>query len=226
MTLRRGKPGLHPGRSRPAKRLPNRYADVARQIRGLIEPALAPPRRVKRHRNRPVGARQHVRAAEAHQFGQRLRQRSPSFVFERVHDRAQRAVICADGTRAIHPAGATPAAGASRQRHADRPPGRQRIAAAIADGRGERKNRSPARWTDRPHRRAFEKLPAGGAARREKDGEDGVGDWTECTNAGMHECQIARMHGPAVVHWCISAFLHSCITPSTRRDLDPFGVPP
>jgi hypothetical protein len=43
MALRRGKPGLHVGRSRPAKRLPNRYPDMARQIRGLIEPAVASP---------------------------------------------------------------------------------------------------------------------------------------------------------------------------------------
>ena len=134
VTTRGRKPGLRPGGTVTAKGPADRHAQMAREVGGLIEPALAPPRRVERHRNRPVGARQHVGAADAHQFGQRPRQRSPSFVFQRVHDRAQRAVVPADGARAIHLAGAAPAAGTSRQRNADRPPGRQRIAAAVADG--------------------------------------------------------------------------------------------
>jgi hypothetical protein len=91
-----------------------------------------------------------------------------------VHDRAQRAVVPADSPRAIHLPVAAPAARASRQRHADRPPGRQRIAAPVAHGRCERKNRSPARRTDWPRRRMFEQLPAGCAGGCEKDGEDGV----------------------------------------------------
>jgi hypothetical protein len=76
-----------------------------------------------------------------------------------VHDRAQRAVVPADGARAIHVAVDAPAARASRERHADRSPGRQRIAATVAHGRCERKNRSPAGRTDRPRRRHSSSCP-------------------------------------------------------------------
>ena len=165
---------LRPGSAVTAEGRADWHAQVAREVGGLIESALSPPRRVERHRNRPIGAGQHVGAADAHQFGQRPRQRSSPFVFERVHDRAQRAVVCADGTRAIHLAVAAAATRAPRQGHADRPPGRQRIAAAVAHGRCKRKNRSPAGRTDRPRRRMFEQFPAGCAGGCEKDGEDGV----------------------------------------------------
>ena len=208
VTARGRKFSLRPRSAVTAEGRADWHAQVAREVGGLVESALSPPRRVERHRNRPIGARQHIGAADAHQFGQRLSQCSPPFIFERVHDRAQRAVVLADGTRAIHLPVAAPAARTSRQRHADRPPGRQRIAAAVADRRCQRKNRSPAGRTDRPRRRMFEKLPAGRAGGREKDGEDGVGDTPKCRNAGMHECKNARTGLCASVHSCILALLH------------------
>jgi hypothetical protein len=97
-----------------------------------------------------------------------------------VHDTPERTVVRPDGARAIHMAAATAASRTSRQRNADRPPGRQRVAAAIADRRGQRKNRAPAGFTDRPPGEMFEQLPAGGAGGREKDGQDRIGCSQNC----------------------------------------------
>ena len=64
VTLRGRQPGLRGGGSVAAKGVPDRHTEMARQVGGLIESALAPSREMKRDRNRPVGAHQHVRAAD------------------------------------------------------------------------------------------------------------------------------------------------------------------
>jgi len=113
---------------------------MARQIRGLIEAALAKPGSVERHRDEHVGAPDQIRATLPHQPGKRPRQRAAAFVFQGVNDRAQRAVVFTDCTRPLHMPGGAAAARALRERHADRAPRGQRIAARVAQRRCERKD--------------------------------------------------------------------------------------
>jgi hypothetical protein len=157
-----------------AQRGHNRDSHLSREVRGLIEPAVTPPGRMKRHRNRAGGAGEHVGAADAHQAAQRASQRSPPFVLQCMDDRAQRAVIGADGARAVERTARPPAARAARQRQADHAPRRQRIAAPIAQRTGERQDRRPAVVADRPAGRVEERLVARGAGGREDDREDRV----------------------------------------------------
>ena len=123
----------------------DRQAEVPREIGGLIESALAAARRVQRHRHDAGGAGEHVGAALAHQRAERPRQRSPSVVLQRVDDRAQRAVVGADRARAIdQPRGVRRQRGQQASGMLTSAPGRQRIAAAIAERRRERQDRAPA----------------------------------------------------------------------------------
>ena len=46
----------------------------------------------------------------------------------------------------------------------------------------------PARFADGPSGWMLEKQAARGAGGSKEDGEDGVGGYTKCTNARMHEC--------------------------------------
>lgn len=91
-----------------------------------------------------------------------------------MENRAQGAVVCADGARAVHVASAAPAAGTERGWDAGGPPRGQRIAAAITQRGRERKNRSPTAFAHGPKRGAFKKLAAGSAGRSEENGEDGI----------------------------------------------------
>ena len=186
MTLRRGQVGLRGGRAdAPQRRVrPDVAGGAARSCR-LIEAALPPARRVERdrerRRRRPRGGR---RPRMRIRPRQRPGQRSASLVFESVDDRPQRSVVGANRARPIDEARSATAARAARQRHADRTPGRQRIAAPIAERRCQRQNRRPARRAHRTARRLFEQTVAGGAGWRQDDGENGIecrarcaGDW-------------------------------------------------
>jgi hypothetical protein len=64
----------------------DRQAHMSRQIFSLIESALTTSGRMKRNRHRQISITEHVRAARSHQSAQRLRQRPPTVVLERVND--------------------------------------------------------------------------------------------------------------------------------------------
>jgi len=179
---RGGQAGLRRRRAHAPQRMASRQADVAREIGGLVEAALAAPRWMERNRNRAAGAVEHVGAARLHQCRERPRERSAAFVLEGVNHGAQRAVVRADRAGTIDGAIRAPAARTPRQRQADRAPRRQRIAAAIAQRRREREDRSPAAIADRSVCGMVERVAARRARRREHDAEDGVRDGLQTRN--------------------------------------------
>jgi len=67
MTASAGQTGLDGCRPDTTERMDDGQADVPREIGGLIEPALAPPRRVQGHGHGSLGTRQHQVAAGLHQ---------------------------------------------------------------------------------------------------------------------------------------------------------------
>jgi hypothetical protein len=91
-----------------------------------------------------------------------------------VHDCTQCAVISADGTRPGDAPPRTAAARTAGQRHADRSPRGQRVAADIAEGRREWKDGPPAGSAYGTARGMSEQLAARRTHRRQNDGQDGV----------------------------------------------------
>ena len=65
------------------------------QVRGLIEPTSEPSPRTQRNWHYAVRSLEMGSVPFFQQFPERHRQRSPAFVFERVDDLAQRALIAA-----------------------------------------------------------------------------------------------------------------------------------
>jgi hypothetical protein len=189
MTLGGGQIGLRGGRADAPHGGDDWKLQEAGEILRLVEAALAPARRVERDRNNTGGALEEIGAADAHQPRQRPGQRSASLVFESVDDSPQRPVMGANGARLVDEARSATAARASRQRHADRTPGRQGIAAPIAERGCQRQNRRPARRADWTARRLFEQTVAGGAGWRQDDGENGVEGRARCTGD-----RVSRSH--------------------------------
>lgn len=68
---------------------------MLREVGGLVESAAQSPADVKGHRDHAIGVLQGVDAARAHAQRQGARQRTPPFVFERVDDLAERALVSA-----------------------------------------------------------------------------------------------------------------------------------
>ena len=75
-----------------------READVPREIFGLVESALAPPRRMERNGNGKISLKQHIGATHFHQRAKWPGQRSTAVVLEGLNDRAQCPVVSPDGT--------------------------------------------------------------------------------------------------------------------------------
>lgn len=175
MALCGGQIRLPGGRAGPAKRVDDRDAEVAREIRRLIEAAMPAPGRVKRNRHGAGGAVEQRRPALTHERRQRPGERTARVVFQRVHDCAERTGVLANGAGAIDGGCASAAARADRERQGTLAPRRQRIAAAVADGRRDGNDAGPAGGADRTGGRSVEQLAAGRARRREQHGEDGVG---------------------------------------------------
>ena len=168
--------GLRRRRADAPKSRADRDAQLPREIGGLIEAPFPSPRRVERHRDGGVDAFQKIPASIAHQRGQRAGKRSPSVVLQRVDDGPERPFVGADRAGPIDVAADAPATRAPRQGHADRSPRRQRIAAAIAQRRGQRENRKPAPRTHRPVCRAIERRVARCARGREQNGQQGIAE--------------------------------------------------
>ena len=121
-----------------------------------------------------VGASEDLRAAQSHEGGQLTRERSSSVVLQRVNDGAERAFVCTDGSRSCHGARETSASRTPAWSGVIQEPGRQRIAADVAERRCERKNRAPARSADRAFSRSLERTLTDGAGRGENNSEQCV----------------------------------------------------
>jgi methionine synthase I (cobalamin-dependent) len=132
MTLSRREAGLCRRRTGAAQRIDDRQPYVAGEVGGLIESALPSSGRVERDGDCARGAGKDVRASLAHQRTERFGEGAAAFIFEGVHDSAERAVVGADRAAVRDVAWRPPATRAARQRHADRAPGSERIAAAVA----------------------------------------------------------------------------------------------
>ena len=140
--------------------------------------------------------------------------RSASLVFERVDDGPQRSVIGANSARPVDEARSATAARASRQRHADRAPGRQRIAALIAERRCQRQNRRPACRADWTARRVFEQTVAGGAGGRQDDGENGIEYRARCTGDRVNRSHRPQPSGAEIRRRAVPS---GCAIASARR---------
>ncbi len=169
-----GQSGLGRRRTDTAKSRADRQAQMLREVGRLIETARAAARWMKRNRHGRVGAVEKVRTAFAHQHRQRHRQRSAALVFQRMHDRAQRSLVEAHGTRSIDVTCGAATAGAPRERATDRAPCRERIPTGVTQRWGEGKDGTPARRTDRPARRLLQCVAADGTWRRDQHGEKRV----------------------------------------------------
>src|SRR5262245_50545952 len=146
MPLRGGQPRLCRGGAHSAKTGHDRKAEMPREIRRLVEAAFAPPRSMKRNGNRVRAAVENIGAVPPHQRAERPRQGSASLVLERLHDRSQHALVRANRPSAVQEPRCSSTPWTMPERHADYSPRRKRIAAAVAERRGKRKNRSPARF--------------------------------------------------------------------------------
>ena len=133
--------------------LADRQPEVPRQFRRLVEPPRAPAPPVERHRHHAVGPGQHVGPVPAHQRGQGRRDRAAPLVLERVDDRAQRPLVRADRAPAADRARSAPAAGADAGPEAHASPGRQGVAADVAQRGRQRPDGGPARGADGAGRR-------------------------------------------------------------------------
>jgi hypothetical protein len=151
---------------------PDRQAQLAREIVGLIEPALDRPERMERDRDDRIRAREQIAPGLAKKAAKRRGQRATALVFEGVDDLAERAVVPAGTAREREPRGLTPAARAERTVAVKLA---QRIAAADAAGRRKFRYRAPAPHAHGPGERLRQDLVTGGARRRKQHSDDDVG---------------------------------------------------
>jgi hypothetical protein len=122
-------------------------------------------RPVQRHRDDAHRAVEDVGAALAHQRAQPPGDRTSTIVFERVNDRAQCPLVRPDSARTIDGASDPAAARADAKVAARAPPRRQRVAASIAERRGDWQDGAPASLADDASRWLGENLTARGAGR-------------------------------------------------------------
>lgn len=174
MALRRRKARLCRRRAAAPKRAADRNPKMPPEIESLVETTRSTTRRVERHRNDRSRSLEHIRASSPQHRAKRGGKRPPAVVFQRVNDCAQRALVRAYRPRPIDEATRAPTARASRERHADDTPRRQRIPARVAKRRREWKNRSPAGVANRTARRMIEQFLARRARWGQDDREDGI----------------------------------------------------
>ena len=156
------------------ERMDNGQSQSTREIVCLVETALTAPGRMERHRNDGLSALQNRPALFTHARGKRHGKRPPPVVLERVHNRAKRAGVLTNSPAPRDSRLDPPAARTTGPAQGDDAPGRQRIAADVAERRGERANRRPADGTNRALCRVVQKGAAGGAGRREEDTEKSI----------------------------------------------------
>lgn len=174
VTLRRRQVGLRRCRPNAAKQTPHRHADRRGNFLRLIEAAPSPSPGVERHGHEHVRGFEHAAAMAPHEMPERYGDRSAAVVFQGVQDRAQGAVVRADGRAGRERGRPPPAPHTERSFETDDTPGLERIAAACAQGRRERRYLRPAAGADGTARGFFKAPLAGGARGREEHGDEAV----------------------------------------------------
>lgn len=155
---------LRPGVAPAFENTPYRKAETARELLGLVEAPAPLPAPVQRNWNDEVRAAEERTSMPEKQVAQWSGNRSPAVVFERVHHRAQRALVVANrpargDVRPPYPAQLTTIS------PVDGPPREQRIRADAADGRLQRANPVPATIAYRGREWIVERPCARGARR-------------------------------------------------------------
>src|SRR5436190_8967749 len=128
------------------------------------------------HGDGHIGAAEHVHTARFHQRAEWFRQRPAAVVLECVNDRPERAIVGADSPRSIDCAGETTTSWTHCAGETDDTPCWEWIAAQIAERRGQRLDGTPATEADRPAGWTFERLSARGAAWRQQDRQQRIGE--------------------------------------------------
>ena len=160
---------------------------MAGELGCLVEAALALPAAMQRHRYDDVCVSDHALTMSAHEAPEAAREGAAAAVFERVHDRAQRAVVRAYGARAGDVSFSAPAVRTRRCRKADDSPRREGIAAADAQWRGERNDTVPAGATDGPLRRFSQRRAARRTGRSNQDGQEAVYEASRVGHGSPHK---------------------------------------
>jgi hypothetical protein len=117
-----GQIGLGPGGPHAPHGPDEGQPEVSRQIVSLIEAPFTPSRRMQGNRNDEVRAFEDGAGAVSHQRRERPRQRSASFVLERMHDRAERSIVRARGSGALDEPSESPATHTACAECIGRPP--------------------------------------------------------------------------------------------------------
>jgi hypothetical protein len=152
---------------------PYRKAETGRELVSLVEAAAPSPAPVQWNWNDEVCAAEERTSMPEKQGAQWSGNGSPAVVLERVHDRAQRALVVANRPARgdVRPADPAQLTAVSL---IDGPPREQRIRADPADRRPQRPNSVPATIADRGSEWIFEWPRARGARRSQDHGHQPV----------------------------------------------------
>ena len=142
---------LRPCLPRAHERIEDWQAEIPRQRARLVEAARTLARRMERNGNDGVRAGEHLRAGVAHPLGEMARERRTRIVFQGVNDGLQRVFVRSDGRGQLDVRGKT-----------------------VAAERRGRDEGGPAPRADGAARRFVERRAAGGAVRRQEDGQQAV----------------------------------------------------
>lgn len=176
---------LRPGVAPAFEDAPHRKAETGRELVGLVEAAAPLPAPVQRNWNHEVRAEEERTSMPEQQVAQWSGNRSPAVVFERVHHRAQRALVVANRPARgdVWPAYPAQLTAISL---VDGPPRAQRIRADAADRRLQRPNPVPATIAYRGSDRVIERPCARGARGSQDHGQQPVERFAN------HTAQIAE----------------------------------
>lgn len=153
MPLRFWQLDLRDGGANPPQRGPHEKTQMPRELGGLIEAARALAHGVEWDRHDAVHSVEQRASSFAHQRRQVTRNRSTSLVLQGVNDLSQGTLIFADRPSAIHRVSRPHASRASGRGSADDPPGRQGVAATVANRGCHETHGVPACVANRPGER-------------------------------------------------------------------------
>ena len=167
-------PRLRGGGTRPPERTKHRSVQPPSEVVCLVEASAHAPPGVKRYRHDPIGADQDIRPGRAHHRRQRPGEYTPAFVFERVEDRSQRALVCAGRARGVNSALGAAAAGTLLEGDTDDAPRRERVATGPTERGGQDPHLPPACAADGAGERRVQHARACRAARGDDHRQQGV----------------------------------------------------
>ena len=202
------------------------YAEVRREIVRLVEPAPVPPQCVQRDGHGDVGAAEPVAGDTQDELRQGPRKRPAPFVLEGMDDLAERAGVQARRAPGRRRAAGSPAVSAHARSGVA---GAESHPTALADRRLDAVDSMPAAPADDPAGGAFQRVVAGSATRRPRDGQDRIegsrnrqrrhrGSWTVLPPRNASQARrfgpSPPLHDPAPQHF---ASLRSAAQGPSRR---------